>query len=122
MGLIGRSLPRLSDAPTPRDLERKGSLDDRATTRRGARRPAAGAKPNVLQRERHQQDWSILVAVVGLSAIGILMVYSSSAMRAYIQQDDTLAIVGPQILWAALGLAAMLVTMRIGYRLPRRGL
>ena len=119
MGLIGRSLPRLSDAPTPRDLERKGPMDDRATTRRGARRLAAGAKPNVLQRERHQPDWSILVAVVALSAIGILMVYSSSAMRAYIQQDDTLAIVGPQILWAALGLVAMLVTMRIDYRLLR---
>jgi len=119
MGLIGRSLPRLSDAPAPRDLERKRPMNDRATTRPGARRPAARAKSNVLQRERHQPDWSILVAVVALSAIGILMVYSSSAMRAYIQQDDTLAIVGPQILWAALGLVAMLVTMRIDYRLLR---
>jgi cell division protein FtsW len=44
------------------------------------------------------------------------MVYSSSAMRAYVQQDDTLAIVGPQILWGALGILAMLVTMRIDYR------
>ena len=39
----------------------------------------------------------ILVAVVALAAIGILMVYSSSAMRAYLQRDDTFAIVGPQI-------------------------
>ncbi|TAK00495.1 MAG: putative lipid II flippase FtsW [Chloroflexota bacterium] len=81
---------------------------------------AAAAKPDViLRREHHQPDWSILIAVVALSAIGILMVYSSSAMRAYIQQDDTLAIVGPQILWAALGVLAMLVIMRIDYRYLR---
>jgi cell division protein FtsW len=36
-----------------------------------------------------------------------------------VQQDDTLAIVGPQILWAALGVLAMLVIMRIDYRLLR---
>ena len=39
------------------------------------------------------------VTVVALAAIGILMVYSSSAMQAYIKRDDTLAIVGPQIFW-----------------------
>ena len=38
--------------------------------------------------------------VVALTAIGILMVYSSSAMKAYIATDDTLTIVGPQIGWA----------------------
>jgi cell division protein FtsW len=70
----------------------------------------------VLHRERHQPDYSILLAVVALSAIGILMVYSSSAMQAYINRDDTLAIVGPQIFWGALGIIAMLVAMRIDYR------
>ena len=56
----------------------------------------------VLQRERHQADYAILVIVVALTAIGILMVYSSSAMKAYIATDDTLATVGPQIAWAGL--------------------
>jgi cell division protein FtsW len=79
-------------------------------------RPAARAGSDVLRRERHQPDYSILLAVVALAAIGILMVYSSSAMQAYISSDDTLAIVGPQILWGALGILAMLVTMRIDYR------
>jgi len=83
------------------------------------RQTTAASAEIVLRRERHQPDWSILVAVVALAAIGILMVYSSSAMRAYVQQDDTLAIVGPQILWAALGVLAMLVIMRIDYRLLR---
>jgi cell division protein FtsW len=93
--------------------------EDRATRRAAAAtsaRPAARAGSDVLRRERHQPDYSILLAVVALAAIGILMVYSSSAMHAYIASDDTLAIVGPQILWGALGLLVMLVVMRIDYR------
>jgi len=79
-------------------------------------RPAARQSASVLHRERHQPDYSILLAVVALAAIGILMVYSSSAMSAYIQKDDTFAIVGPQIFWGALGIVAMLLVMRIDYR------
>jgi cell division protein FtsW len=81
-----------------------------------AERPAARASSDVLRRERHQPDYSILLAVVALSAIGILMVLSSSAMYAYVQRDDTLAIVGPQIFWGALGLFAMIAMMRVDYR------
>jgi cell division protein FtsW len=81
-----------------------------------ADRPAARATSDVLRRERHQPDYTILLAVVALSAIGILMVLSSSAMYAYVQQDNTLAIVGPQIFWGALGLLAMVAMMRIDYR------
>jgi len=62
----------------------------------------------------------ILVVVVALTAIGILMVYSSSALKGYLSQDaDTFATVGPQIQWAILGLVAMLVMMRVDYRLLR---
>jgi cell division protein FtsW len=70
----------------------------------------------VLRRERHQPDYSILLAVVALAAIGILMVFSSSAMFAYTSRDDSLAIVGPQIFWGAMGILVMLVMMRIDYR------
>ncbi|MBA3875690.1 MAG: putative lipid II flippase FtsW [Anaerolinea sp.] len=131
MGLVQRSLPgsRAANAvvrPIPgrraaadRDA-RAGRGGDADRARAGSRRQAVPARPDViLRRERHQPDWSILVAVVTLAAVGILMVYSSSAMRAYVQQDNTLAIVGPQILWAALGVLAMLVTMRIDYRYLR---
>jgi cell division protein FtsW len=79
-------------------------------------RPAARASSDVLRRDRHQADYSILLAVVALAAIGILMVYSSSAMYAYASRDDTLAIVGPQIFWGALGLLVMVGVMRIDYR------
>ncbi|MEO8273230.1 MAG: putative lipid II flippase FtsW, partial [Chloroflexota bacterium] len=79
-------------------------------------RPPARAALDVLRREHHQADYSILLAVVALAAIGILMVYSSSAMYAYASRDDTLAIVGPQIFWGALGIIVMVGVMRIDYR------
>jgi cell division protein FtsW len=83
-----------------------------------ARTPAKPQK-ETLKRERHQADFTVLVVVVALTAIGILMVYSSSAMKAYLQDDDTLSIVGPQIGWAALGIAAMAGMMRVDYRYLR---
>jgi cell division protein FtsW len=72
-----------------------------------------------LRRERHAPDYWILVAVVALSAIGILMVFSSSAMKAYVASADTFSIVGPQLIWALLGLIAMFVMMRVDYRVLR---
>ena len=47
---------------------------------RDARPPHAGRTPpqrTTLKRERHQADYTILVVVVALIAIGILMVYSA---------------------------------------------
>ncbi len=82
-------------------------------------RPPAKQKTTALRRDRHQADYTILVTVISLLAIGILMVYSSSAMKGYLEDDDTLAIVGPQIGWAALGIVAMAVMMRIDYRYLR---
>ena len=98
-----------------RDAGSKGT-DDPATTNRTPVKSRAGA----VRRERHQADYVILVVVVALTAIGILMVYSSSALKGYLSQDaDTFATVGPQIQWAILGLIAMLVMMRVDYRLLR---
>jgi cell division protein FtsW len=91
----------------------------RADVRSAAGRTPAKPRKETLKRERHQADYTILVAVVALIAIGILMVYSSSAMKAYLRDDDTLAIVGPQIAWAAVGLVVMALMMRIDYRYLR---
>jgi cell division protein FtsW len=107
--------------PIPRleRLRREGGTtrpDDRATANRTPVKSRAGA----VRRERHQADYVILVVVVALTAIGILMVYSSSALKGYLSQEaDTFATVGPQIQWAILGLAAMLVMMRVDYRYLR---
>jgi cell division protein FtsW len=87
--------------------------------RRTANRAPAKSPTQVLQRERHQPDYLIVVAVIALAAIGILMVFSSSAMRGYVVADDPFQIVGPQIQWAVLGIIAMLVMVRVDYRYLR---
>ncbi len=81
-------------------------------------RPAVRARPSsTVQREQHEPEYGILVAIVALAAIGILMVYSSSAMKSFLSKEaDTFLIVGPQIVWAALGIVAMVVMMRVDYR------
>ncbi len=118
MDVVGR-LPLPNSLRGRRSVGRQTGATPRASrqaTASASARPAARAASDVLRRERHQADYSILLAVVALAAIGILMVYSSSAMFAYAQRSDTLAIVGPQIFWGALGLIVMLVVMRIDYR------
>jgi cell division protein FtsW len=83
------------------------------------RQPARTRTGSVVQRERHQADYIILVVVVALTALGILMVYSSSAIRGYLSNEDTFATVGPQIQWAVLGIVAMVVMMKVDYRYLR---
>jgi cell division protein FtsW len=85
--------------------------------RQNSRTPAKARQ--TLRRDRHGPDLSILVAVVALSALGILMVFSSTAMKSYLGTDDTLSIVGSQIQFAALGIVALVIMMRIDYRLLR---
>jgi cell division protein FtsW len=100
----------------PAEKERKRVREGRKT----ANRSPAKDLTQALQRERHAPDYTILVAVVALAAIGILMVYSSSAMKGYLSAEaDTFQTVGPQIQWALLGLLAMVAMMRVDYRYLR---
>jgi cell division protein FtsW len=97
-------------------VEVDGPPDERAMLNRTPVKSRAGA----VRRERHQADYVILVVVVALSALGILMVYSSSALKGYLSADaDTFATVGPQIQWAILGMLAMALMMRVDYRYLR---
>jgi cell division protein FtsW len=116
--LRGRSRP--ADRGLGRSIEGRGSTRTEKVERDGLHgRTPARQKATALVRERHQADYAILVIVVALTAIGVLVVYSSSAIRAYIATDDTLKVVGPQIAWAGLGLIAMIAMMRIDYRYLR---
>ena len=96
-----------------------GPAGDTSAREAALARTPARQKATALNRERHQADYAILVIVVALTAIGVLMVYSSSAMKAYIASDDTFTVVGPQIGWAALGIVAMIGMMRVDYRYLR---
>jgi cell division protein FtsW len=83
----------------------------RPLTARPARPVARGP-----QRERHEPDYILLLTVVGLAALGLLMVYSTSGVGSLMRSGDPFAVVAPQAMWALLGLVVLLVMMRIDYR------
>jgi cell division protein FtsW len=61
-------------------------------------------------------DRVLLWAVLGLTAVGLTMVYSASAVSAAEKMGDPLYFVKRQAVAAAVGLTAMVVLMRTGYR------
>jgi len=77
------------------------------------------ANPSAMKREAHEPDYIIIVAVLALSAIGILMVYSASAIPSYRLSQNTFQLVAPQVVAGLLGLVAMVFLMRIDYRYLR---
>jgi cell division protein FtsW len=107
--------------PIPRIGRPGGGLEEPTTRPVGpTNRTPVRSRSGTVQRERHEADYIILVVVVALSALGILMVYSSSALKGYLSADsNTFATVGPQIQWAVLGIVAMLAMMRLDYRYLR---
>lgn len=69
---------------------------------------------------RHQPDFVLLGATFALLGIGFIMVYSSSAVRGYIQFDDPYHFLKLEIIWAIMGLAAMILSMRVDLQMLRR--
>jgi cell division protein FtsW len=108
-------------------LRRQPRLPARRAPSQGARRQAsrdtrgsaAAALARGPQRERHEPDYILLLSVAALAALGVLMVYSSTGVNSMIERDDPFAVVGPQAMWAVLGVLAMAVIMRLDYRYLR---
>jgi cell division protein FtsW len=75
-------------------------------------------------RERHEPDYLLLVAIVALTAIGIVMIYSSSAgniaripgLAAGALGGDPFNAILPELVWVGLGVSVMLVLSRMDYR------
>jgi cell division protein FtsW len=63
-----------------------------------------------------QPDYLILGLVLGLVALGLLMVYSSSFALGLAAFDDPNYFVARQALWAAIGVALLIAMMRLDYR------
>lgn len=60
-------------------------------------------------------DFVIFFTVIALLGLGVVMVYSSSAVSAYVNFDDSYYFLKRQIVWVILGLLAMFFTMSIDY-------
>lgn len=71
-------------------------------------------------RERAQYDHSLLFVTILLMGIGIVMVYSASAILAADRFGDGYYFLKKQGLFAALAVSSMIVTMKIPYGLLKR--
>ena len=58
----------------------------------------------------------ILVAVLGLLALGLVMVYSASAVAAQSKFGDGLYYLKRQVMAAGVGVAALMTTLQLGYK------
>ncbi len=62
-----------------------------------------------------QYDKTLLFAILTLLVISVVMVYSSSSVVALTTYNDSLFFMKRQLLWAAMGLALLSLTMRIDH-------
>lgn len=65
--------------------------------------------------ERSNPDWLIIFATLFLLGIGVVMVYSSSAVLAYRELGDWYHYAKRQILFAFLGIIALYIMMNVDY-------
>jgi cell division protein FtsW len=106
-----------SDEPVQR--ERLRHIDGPRPSAVSSRQTSILSDPGALRRESHEPDYVILVTVIALTAIGILMVYSASAISSYANNQNTFQLVAPQVMAGLLGFAAMGFLMRVDYRYMR---
>ncbi len=71
---------------------------------------------DVMQHKGHF-DRTLLFAILMLLVISVVMVYSASSVVALTTYNDSAYFMKRQLLWAAVGLAFMAVTMRLNHRL-----
>ena len=69
-----------------------------------------------VRRERHEPAYALLLAVMALTGIGVVMVYSASSVRSYFSSADPAAQGLEQLVWAGIGLAGLVVAMRLDFR------
>lgn len=69
---------------------------------------------------RHRPDYLLLGATLALLGIGVVMVYSASAVKAHLEFDDPFHFLKLQLVWSALGLVTLFATMNFDYQWLKR--
>ena len=69
--------------------------------------------------KRLHGDRILFIVTISLVVFGLLMVFSSSAVMATERYGSPRAFFWRQLIWAAMGIAAMLLLMRLDYRILR---
>jgi cell division protein FtsW len=70
--------------------------------------------------ERSAADALLFIATLSLLALGIVMVYSASAVIAFHDFGDAFYYLKRQAIFAGLGIIAMIITMNVDYRIWRK--
>ena len=73
-----------------------------------------------MAQSRSVPDLWMIAATLGILAIGVVMVYSASAVAAFHDYGDSYYYVKRQVIFAVLGIGAMMVTMNIDYQVWRK--
>lgn len=60
-------------------------------------------------------DFILFITTLTLLGIGLVMVFSSSAVTAGVRYDDPYFFFKKQLLWVVIGIAAMIIVMKINY-------
>jgi len=68
-----------------------------------------------LRAKKGPPDFILFITTMALLGIGLVMVFSSSAVTSNIRYDDAYHFFKRQLYWAILGIMAMLVIMKINY-------
>ncbi|MFC5532182.1 stage V sporulation protein E [Cohnella yongneupensis] len=68
-----------------------------------------------MAKTRSVPDLWMISAIIGILAIGVVMVYSASAVAAFHDYGDAFYYVKRQLIFAVLGVTAMFVTMNVEY-------
>ena len=92
-------------------------MTERQTARWEPVRPAARGRLWSGLRAQKPMDLPFLVLVLALVAFGLVMLFSASYAVALYRRGDAYAYIRPQLLYAALGLAAMWLASRVDYHL-----
>ena len=102
-----------------------GSAKLALTSPSGAVPTLAPAHPSVATRvatrlSGFRSDPILFSVVLLLTALGVIMVYSSSAIFAQLKFGDSRHFLVRDLIWVTLGLCAMALTMRVDYRIYHR--
>lgn len=73
-----------------------------------------------MDKTRGTPDFLLLFLSLALVGFGIIMVFSASSIQSYWQYGDSWYIAKKQIVWACIGLVAMLFTMNLPYTMYKR--
>jgi cell division protein FtsW len=93
-----------------------GATEPAAERRTGGRRTIRAESAGLVWTgERHGPDTTVLAIALALTALGILMVFSSSAMQQYAAGNSPFETAAAQLMFAAVGVVGMLAMMVVPY-------